>query len=267
MEENYDKYDIIFTSVQSGAIRTLFESLKEVLNDVNIAFTKDGMKIITVDGTKVAIIHLRLVKESFELFVCNTPCKLGVNMHSLFKFLKSSGNNDTITMCVTKDDKTRLQIIIENSDKNTKITSKLKLLDIDEDILQIPDIEFDSVITMPSNEFQKNCRDLSAIADTLIIESKDDNFTMTAKGDIGEIEIELGETQNGLVFSKKSEAGNTIRGEFDLKYLTLFIKSSSLCSQVELFLKTDYPLILLYSVANLGSLRYVLAPKISDDDT
>ena len=30
------QYDVMFRSVQSGAIRTLFEALKEVLVDVNI---------------------------------------------------------------------------------------------------------------------------------------------------------------------------------------------------------------------------------------
>lgn len=232
MEEDYSQYQIIFKSVQSGAIRTLFEVLKEVLTDVNIAFDEKGMKIITLDGTRVAIVHLKLVAESFVVYKCNKPCKIGVNMASLYKLVKSSGNNDTITMYVTNSDTSRLNIKVENKDKNSKIHSKLKLLDVDEDILRIPDIEFDSVITMHSNEFQRICRDLSNIAETLIIESKGDRFSMSAEGDIGEISIDIGETQNGLVFAKKSEEGQTVNGKFDLKYLTLFIKSSSLCSQV-----------------------------------
>lgn len=264
MEEDYSEYRVIFKSVQSGAIRTLFEALKEVLTDVNISFDEKGMKIITLDGTRVAIVHLKLVAESFVVYKCNQPCKVGVNMASLYKLLKTSGNNDTITMYVTNQDVSRLHIKVENKDKNSKIHSKLKLLDMDEDILRIPDIEFDSVITMPSNEFQRICRDLSNIAETLIIESEGDSFKMSAEGDIGEITIDIGETQNGLVFAKKSE-GHHVKGKFDLKYLTLFIKSSSLCSQVEIFLKQDYPLILLYSVANLGSLRFVLSPKIETE--
>jgi|694.fasta_scaffold00964_12 proliferating cell nuclear antigen len=263
MDEDYSKYDIIFKSVQSGAIRTLFEALKEVLTDVNIDFNETGWKIITMDNTKVALVHLKLVADSFVLYKCNNPCKIGICIASLYKLLKISGNNDIITMYVLKNDTSRLHIVIENKDKNTIVHSKLKLLDIDEDILDIPDAEFDSVITMPSNEFQKICRDMSNIAETLIIESKGDSFSMSVEGDIGEIEIDIGETQNGLIFSKKFE-GKNVKGRFDLKYIMLFIKSSSLCSQVEIFLKQDYPLILLYSVANLGSIKYVLSPKVYD---
>lgn len=263
-EENYDDYDIIFKSVQSGAIRTLFEALKEILTDVNIEFDEQGLKITTLDNTRIAIIHLRLVAESFVVYKCNTPCKIGVCLTSLYKLLKSSGNNDTITMYVLSKETSKLNIKIENSVKNTVIHSRLKLLDKDEDILEIPPAEFDSVITMPSNEFQKICRDFNNIADTLVIESRGESFKLSAEGDIGDINIEIGETNNGLCFSKKSETDHVVRGKFDLRYLNMFIKSTPLCSQVEIFLKQDYPLILLYSVANLGSLKFMLSPRSCD---
>lgn len=259
MEEDYKQYNIIFKSVQSGAIKTLFEALKEVLTDVNIEFDEQGMKIQTMDGTKVAVVHLRLVAESFVLYRCNVPCKLGICMSSLYRLLKPSGNDDTITMYVHSDDTARLHIKIENNKKNSIIHSQLKLLDIDEEILEIPPAEFDSVITMPSNDFQKICRDMKSIAETLIIESKGNCFSMAVEGDIGDISIQLGETTTGLVYSQKSD--EIIKGKFDLGILNQFVKSSPLCSQVEIFLKKDYPLILLYSVANLGSLKFILAPK------
>jgi len=42
----------------------------------------------------------------------------------------------------------------------------------------------------------------------------------------------------------------------------LFTKSTNLSNSIELYLKTDYPLILKYSVANLGEIRFCLAPKV-----
>lgn len=262
METNFSKYDFYIQTVQSGAIRTLFEALKEVLIDVNLTFDEHGIKIMTLDGTRIALVHLFLDSSKFVVYECNKPSKIGVNMYSLFKLLKLAGNEDVITMYVSKNESSRLNIIIHNKIKNTRTHSKLKLLDINEDILDIPDVEFDSVITIPSSDFQKICRDLSIVADTLVIESDDTNFVMSAEGDIGDIKIELGESpeQNGLVYRKRIDTGK-VKGKFDLKYLNLFTKSTSLCSQLEIFLKQDYPLIMLYSVANLGSLKYILGPK------
>ena len=130
MEEDFSEYEIIFKSVQSGAIRTLIESLKEVLTDVNISFDNESMKIVTLDGTKVAVIHLKLVATSFVIYKCDrpeeNPYKIGVCMASLHKLLKISGNNDTITMFVKKNDTSRLKIVIRNKNKKTKINSNLK---------------------------------------------------------------------------------------------------------------------------------------------
>ena len=56
-----------------------------------------------------------------------------------------------------------------------------------------------------------------------------------------------------------------VQGTFELKYLIIFTRCSSLCSHVNLFLKNDYPLIVQYSVAKLGLIKFVLSqskPKL-----
>ncbi len=116
---------------------------------------------------------------------------------------------------------------------------------------------------MPSNDFQKICKDLNNISDTVTISSEDSKFKMSVEGDIGEKEIIIGETVS-VAFSKLSN--NNVKDRFDLKYLLLFVKSSNLCSTIELFLKKEHPLVLLYSVASLGSLKFVLAPKMSEEE-
>lgn len=264
-EEDEKKYNMKFMTVQSNAIKTLVESLKDLINDVNIKFDKDGMQIITIDGKHTAIIHLKLVASHFEYFYCLGKIQIGVNMKALYTLLRTVGNNDVLTMCIEKTDSTRLHIIIENKEKNTRDVSKLKLLDFDEDIYTIPHIGFDSVIKMPSNDFQRICKDLSNISDIVTIESRDNKFIMSVEGDIGSKEVNIGENVN--VNFQHIQNVDVIKEKYDLKYLLLFIKSSNLCSTIELFLKKNHPLVLLYSVASLGSLKFVLAPRVSDEDT
>ena len=48
-----------------------------------------------------------------------------------------------------------LGIKIENADKNTRTTYKINLLDLQTDHFDIPEVKFNSVITLPSNDFQK----------------------------------------------------------------------------------------------------------------
>ena len=78
-------------------------------------------------------------------------------------------NNDTLTLFVSDSDTNRLGIKIENCEKNSVTNYKLNLLDLNDEGIQIPPASFDSVITMPSSDFQKICRDMSGLTDTLEI--------------------------------------------------------------------------------------------------
>jgi proliferating cell nuclear antigen len=249
-------YVLYITTVQSNAIRILFESLKDVLTDVNMHINSNGIKIISMDGSKSAIIHLKLLASQFEIFNCKEDMNIGINMLSLFKILKSIKNNDVISFYIDTDT-TKLNIKLENKEKNTETVSTLKLLDIDEHILNIPNIEFQTILTIPSNDFQNYIRDLSIISSEIKIESNNNILTLSADGDFASQKIMIKQTDTGLTLSKAEHA----IGIFNLKYLLLFTKSTNLCNNIEIYLKTNFPIIVIYNVANLGQLKFCLAPK------
>ena len=143
----------------------------------------------------------------------------------------------------------------QNSDKKSTITSKIKLLDMDEKIYNIPDIEFESYITMPSSDFQTYISDLANISSEIEFISNLNNLTLKAVGDFAEQMIKINETNNEIVNTEEQS------GIYNIKYIQLFTKSTNLCGTVEIYLKTHYPLTILYNVANLGQIKYCLAPK------
>lgn len=53
-----------------------------------------------------------------------------------------------------------------SSDQDKISDFEMKLMDIDSEHLGIPEEEYEAVITMPSAEFLRICRDLSTIGDT-----------------------------------------------------------------------------------------------------
>jgi len=261
-----NKNIIYIKTVQSNAIRILCEALKDILTDVNVQISPEGMKIISMDGSKVAVIHLNLEASKFETFICNKTLNAGINMSSLHKIIKSIKNNDIISFFITEDDCNKLKIKIENKDKKTVILTVLKLLDINEDILEIPNILFNEVITMPSNDFQSYIRELSIICNKVKIESSNGKFTLSGDGDFAETEITVGGINPSNEIEKSSDIAQsaTSSGIFNIKYLLLFTKSTNLCTTVEIYLKQNFPLILVYNVANLGKLKYCLAPLTED---
>ena len=244
-------------TVQSNAIRILFEALKDILTDVNLQISQEGLKIISMDGSKQAVVNLKLEANKFEKFFCQNSIRAGLNMTSLYKIIKSVKNSDIITFFILSSSTTKLYIEIENKEKKTNILTVLKLLDIDEDILDIPNIEFDTVKTMPSNDFQSYIRELSIITNKITLESNNNTFSLSGEGDFAETKINVGDSNN---IDIKTE--HNAKGTFYVKYLLLFTKSTNLCTTVEIYLKNKFPLILVYNVANLGKLQYCLAPLI-----
>ena len=150
--------------------------------------------------------------------------------------------------------------------KKTQTTYELNLLDIPDDGLQIPPVEFDTELTFPSNDFQKIIRDMINIGEIIEIESqtcvkKILKLTMLRSlGDFATQENILNtrnhrlmlltdesdsDPDNCIVFTNNRD--ELIQGRFSLKYLILFTKCTNLCQQIQMYIKNDYPLIIQYS--------------------
>ena len=252
-------------TVQSAAFRVLIEALKEILTDANFEFDETGIKIIAMDSSHTVLVHLKLKNENFEHFVCKKKRVLGINMINMFKLIKTMGNNDALTLFLEEDNESVLCIKIENSEKNSVTNYKLNLMDLHEDNIQIPPATFDSVITMPSVDFQKICRDMHNLADNIEIKSLDNQLIFNCKGHFASQETCIGEANTGLAFLKNHNPDEIVQGVFALKHLVLFSKCTNLCNTIELFLKNDYPLIIKYSVASLGEIKLCLAPKVDNE--
>ena len=76
-------------TVQATAIKSTFEVLKDILNDVNIYFKPEGMYIITLDTARTTLVDMYLSGDNFETYNCETEIVAGVNVSNTFKLLKS----------------------------------------------------------------------------------------------------------------------------------------------------------------------------------
>ena len=260
-EENYDKYLLYLKTVQASAFRVLIEALKEILTDCNLEFENNSLKVVAMDSSHTSLVHLKLEGDKFEVFHCIDKLTLGINTLSFFKLIKALQNNDTLSLFVEKNDQNKLCIKMDNGDSNRTTTYKMNLMDLNQEVIQIPPVEFDSVITLPSCDFQKICRDMYNLADNIEICSYNEQITLSCVGDIASQTTSIGQSDiNGLSVINENSS-EIIQGLFALKYLVLFTKCTNLCTCVEIFIKNDYPLIIRYQVANLGKIQLALAPQ------
>ena len=252
-------------TVQISPFRTLIGAMKDILLETNIIFQPDGIRIINMDKSHTILIHCFLEAQNFEFYECKKEkIIIGVNMFHLFKLINSIDNDDTLTIYIENADYadgivSHLSLKFENGEIKQCKTQKLRLIEPEPEELEYPDVKFSSVINLPSADFQKIIRDLSCISDKLEIKSVGSELIFKCSGQFASAEIHRAESDGNMGFILKQDASKIIQGEFSLKNLGYFIKCTNLCSQIEIYLENDLPLVVKYDVASLGTIRLCLS--------
>ena len=281
-------YILEVKTLQISSFKILIEALKEILKDATIKFTPvfydangeistaSGISIVAMNKSTSVLIRLKLPAIKFEKFFVKSkkPVMIGVNMTCFNKLIKTITNEDQmLTLFLEENDQNHLGIKIESLEKNTSTTYKLNILDSENEDMNIRDSEFEAVVTMEASGFQKIIRDMSNICDTvniIFVDGATNKNTLIFQGK-GEFA-----SQKTVLQAKEpdpdtnDERDNTkeliIQGTYDLRNLSLFSKLSNLCTNIDLFMKNNFPLIIKYQIANLGHIYLVISHKTTEDN-
>ena len=241
-------------TIQASAIKSTFEVLKDILNDVNIYFKPSGVYITTLDTARTSLVDMFLSSDNFEEYECENEIVAGINVSNTFKLLKSITNNDVLMISI--DSREFMNIEIHSETKKTSTKFALKLLDINENQIEVPEMNMTTVTPMPSVDFQRICRDMYNIGGDIEIARDGKVLRLKCEGDFANQETEI----------QCTEESPRICGTYSLRYMNIFTKATSMCSTVQIMQEDNNRfLILKYNVANLGDLKFYLATKELED--
>lgn len=137
-------------------------------------------------------------------------------------------------------------------------------MNLDSESLGIPETEFSSVCTMPSNEFNRICREFGGLSETIKIETNKECIKFSIAGEIGTGNAVLNQRESGDDNTAVTlEVDEPVSLSFAARYLNLFSKAAGLSNQVTLNMSNETPLMVEFKLSNnAGELKYYLAPKI-----
>ena len=213
------------------------------------------MYVVTLDTARTSLIDMYLSADNFEEYHCDQEEIIaGINISNTFKLLKTITNNDVLKMAINSKEYMDIEIISETKKTNSKF--QLKLLDINESRIEVPDVAMTTITTLPSADFQRLCRDMSNIGTDIEICRESKNIHLKCEGDFANQETTI----------ECPDESPKITGLYSLKYLNIFTKATSMCASVQIIQEIGNRfLILKYNVANLGELKFYLATKVSED--
>ncbi|KXS18575.1 proliferating cell nuclear antigen [Gonapodya prolifera JEL478] len=252
---------------QGAILRKCIDAIKDLVTDGNFDCNDSGIALQAMDNSHVALVNLFLRASGFDPYRCDRNLTLGVNLGGFSKVLKCMGNDDVVTV-KAEDDGDTVSLTFESKDGGRVSEFELKLVDIDSEHLGIPDTNYDAIVSMPASEFQRICRDLSVLGESVIIDVSKDGVKFSASGESGTGSITV---KQGASVDKESEGttinlNSAVQLTFSLKYLQNFSKATALADQVTLSLSADVPLLVEYTIGEVGYVRYYLAPKIGDEN-
>lgn len=150
---------------------------------------------------------------------------------------------------------------------------QLKLMDIDSEQLAVPETEYKCVVSMPSTDFQRICRDLASIGDTCTISITKEGIKFSVKGDLGVGNIlrkagkfgASGAGKKTKADEEESDGGRVVEITmeepveltFALRYLGFFCKAAPLSTNVKLHMSKDVPLMVEFAIEGKGELKCV----------
>ncbi|MDD5193641.1 MAG: proliferating cell nuclear antigen (pcna) [Candidatus Nanoarchaeia archaeon] len=226
--------------------------ISELVLEVRIKVSKEGMGIIAIDPANVAMIMFKLPANAFSELNIENEQVLGVSLESLKSVLKriSSGS----VLIITKEEN---ELKIEIKDKIKK-EFNLALIDIEGEEKNIPNLDFTSRIEMNSKDFSEAIEDCSVVADSCSFISDSSKFIIKAKGSLNSFKSEFSSDELNM-------QSQDAQSKYSLEYLQKMIKATKLTEKIVINFSSDYPLKLEFNT-DLMELGFILAPRVETED-
>jgi len=239
-------------------------SVKGLIKEASWNCSESGVLIEAKDSSGGVIVSLLLPSNVFKKYSCDQPLLLGMNIDTMSKILKNADVTDR-TVIRAADSPDSVTIEIGFADGEAYQSYEMKLMDTE--TIELPEMTFSCTIEMKSVLFQKLCRDLSQIGESMSIDCSAEKAKFTASGDscTGDIVmIPWGNPGEDVVTIKMQEAC-TRTGTFDLKLFNFCEDMAKpLYGDVTLSLSSDGPLDIDYKLRTRWvdhHIHYYVIPK------
>ncbi len=267
------KMNICIQQIQKAEIFAgLFQHIKSFTEDVNIMFEKDRMYIQTMDSSRVSIIEMSLPAGWFDVYENKTPSTITIGLKStiLFKILNSREKTQSIRIEYNEQDTDRLFIYF-SSDNKLEFDKRFEfpLMEIDNEIMGIPEIEHQAEFTVCSQHFSSIVNQLQMFGDSMNIECSEEKILLSSNSqDQGKmmVEIKIEDLTSFII-----DENETLNLSFSLNYLHNICLYNKIAKEVEIKLTPNYPLQVIYDLGTIeggekAEMKFYLAPKIDDSN-
>ena len=232
--------------------------VSELVTETRLKISKTGITIISMDPANVAMVIYKLLSSSFSEFEIEEDIELGINLNNLKQILKRVDSSDIVTL-ETDSDASKLKITVKG--KSVRRFA-IPIIESEDREQKEPSLDFPIEITMPATMLSSAIDDADVVSDAVSFIADKASFTIKAKGDLNDAEIENASGDDLKITSSVEEK---VTAKYSIEYLKKMVSGSKISDTVVIQFNADYPVKLSFVTIDKVSLSFVLAPRVEND--
>jgi proliferating cell nuclear antigen PCNA len=276
--------EIVISQQPKAEIFTaLFQHMKLFTEQVTLCCDNERVYMQCMDGANVAIVELVLPADWFDRYEhpSSELTRIGFNTTFLHRVLSSRDKGQKIHIVYSPEDADRLMVHLTCEDAaagddaathaSTKRTGacfdkhfELPLIDINEETMQIPEIEYMAEMSMKSGHFSEIITQLKMFGDKVDVDCCEERIILASTShDQGKMFVEI-HIDDLAEFSIDEDA--KLKLSFSLTYLKNMCAYNKIAEHVVIKFSQSFPLQMMYPLGANAHLMIHLAPMSDMDD-
>lgn len=266
---------VLTDSHKVSQFSSILKNLKNFSGDIEIHINQDKLYAQGMDSSHCCLFELELLKSWFTEYENTDIIRLGINCELLSKIFNMLGENQTIELDY-KRGADNLYITLSPKDDESGIIRKFKLplMDLQSDLMDIPDKEYDADIEMVSSDFTTLITQLNTFGTELRVQCGKE-MRLTGKGEFGSMDAVM-KTDDILYYAIGEDTNLDLN--FALNYINMMVAFGKINKKVQIHITKDMPMKIQYGMDTFmdndddddeeqkdkNYIRFFLAPKIED---
>jgi len=245
----------------------IFQVLKNCSNVVKLDLFQDKLYIQGMDKSHVCLFNVHICKEWFQSYVYEgTVCQsIVADTAALFTILSRAQENNTLVMYCDPGsaDALNIDMLVTGKDKESKGEYnryfQIPLVDTEQEMLDIPAIEYDAEFSLKSKQLVDLTGQLILFGDVLNIVCSEEGIDLHTSGDHGTMKVAIPiDDLNEFSISE----GETIDLSYSLTYVHKMCLTTKLSKDIEIGIREDYPISIKYNLGENSHVLFFVAPKV-----
>jgi len=245
-------------------LKGIVEALESIIDECNFIIKKKAFIVEAMDPSKICMIRLAIKSSDFDDYKVKEEATIGLILDDFEKVLKRCSSKDSIELSY-KENEQKLKVIMAREGRERPRTFSLSTIDVDVEDIPIKTlnkIKYTSIWKMDPDFLFEAVKDAEIYSDILNMKIlADDGLIFSSVGQLGERTYELG--IEDLIEADLEEVST---GAYSITFLKAILKLISITEGLEISLKTDHPLKMIFNLLEGGELFYFLAPRVEEGD-